>query len=29
MSKPLRSMRVKELLQMVAKFGVDIDGEKE
>jgi hypothetical protein len=29
MSKPLRSMRVKELLQMVAKFGVDIDEEKE
>ena len=28
MSKPLRSMGVKELLQMVAKLGVDIDGEE-
>lgn len=27
MSKPLRSMGVKELLQMVAKIGVDTDGE--
>ena len=28
MSKPLRSMEVKELLQMVAKLGVDIEDEE-
>ena len=28
MGKPLRSMEVKELLQMIAKLGVDIDDEE-
>ena len=28
MGKPLRSMKVKELLQMVAKLGVDIEEEE-
>ena len=29
MSKPLRSMRIKELLQTIAKLGVDTEDEEE